>query len=151
MTTDQRDALESELRALAGVRDPVPPDVVEAALAAFTMRNLDAELAELVYDSFSDEVLLAGVRGSGGTRQLIFETPDCVLDVQIELAGERRMSGQITPPAAIGLEVRHSGGTIPAPVDPRGRFVVSSTPNGPISLRLVDDDDRAVATTWIAV
>lgn len=151
MTTEQRDAIESELRALARVRDPVPVDVVEAAIAAFTLRNLDAELAELTYDSLSDQSQLAGVRGSGGTRQLTFEGPDFVLDVQIELSGERRMAGQISPPTTSELELRHRGGTMSAPVDAAGRFVLSPTPHGPICLKFPEYGGRRLATIWVAV
>lgn len=152
MSGDERDALESELRALATVRDGVPADVVTAALAAFAMRTLDAELAELTYDSLLDEPVLAGVRGTGGTRHLTFEASDFVLDLQIGLDPERRVAGQVTPAETTELELRHSAGTIRAPVDNLGRFVAGPVPPGPFSIRVPQyADRRALATMWIAL
>lgn len=151
MSSDERDALESELRALAGVRDGVPDDVLDAALGAYVLRTLDAELAELNYDSLLDEAL-AGVRGSGATRQLSFEASDVVIDLQITLDGERQVTGQITPPDATELEFRHSAGTIQAPVDESGRFGINPAPRGPFSIRFRRDAaGRRLATMWIAI
>ena len=48
------DELEAELRRLAADREPVPAELVQAALDAFGWRDIDAELAELVYDSLVD-------------------------------------------------------------------------------------------------
>jgi hypothetical protein len=45
------DQLEHELRRLAAGLDPAPPELVQAAADAFSWRNIDAELAELVFDS----------------------------------------------------------------------------------------------------
>jgi hypothetical protein len=152
MTSDQRDALEMELRTLAGVRDPVPADVTNAALAAFEIRSLDAELAELTYDSALDEPTLAGVRGSGGTRHITFEGFGVVLDLQVEVAGERRLAGQITPSGANEMELQHGGGTIRAPVDPLGHFAVSPAPHGPFSIRIPrQGQGKSLATMWIAI
>ena len=59
--------------------DPVPEHVVEAARASFTWRTIDAELAELVYDSAGEE--LVGVRSAEATRQVTFRAPGIEIEV----------------------------------------------------------------------
>ncbi len=51
----------ADLRA-AGRLDPVPTEAVAAVRAAFIRRTIDAELAELTYDSDMDDERLAAVR-----------------------------------------------------------------------------------------
>ena len=62
------DELEHELRQLAASGNPVPPELVQAATEALSWRNVDAELAELVFDSLlnTDEATL--VRSWPGRR-----------------------------------------------------------------------------------
>ena len=45
------DALLAALRRIPRHADPVPGPVLEAARGSFTWRTIDAELAELAYDS----------------------------------------------------------------------------------------------------
>jgi hypothetical protein len=63
------DQMLGRLRAVASRADPVPAGVVVAARGAFQWRTIDAELAELVYDSWVDDVALVGVRATGGPRR----------------------------------------------------------------------------------
>ena len=56
------------LRRIAGQIDPEPATVTAGAMAAFSWRTIDAELATLTHDSLLDDDALAGVR-SGGPRQ----------------------------------------------------------------------------------
>ena len=66
------DELEAELRRLAADREPVPAELVQAAVDAFGWRNIDAELAELVYDSLIDTDEASLVRGPPGQRLVSF-------------------------------------------------------------------------------
>jgi hypothetical protein len=50
-----------ELRRIASFVEPVPPETVAAARAAFAWRTIDAELAALVHDSLVD-TSAAGLR-----------------------------------------------------------------------------------------
>ena len=52
--TSAEDAFEARLRRISGEAEPVPEHVLEAGRAAFALRDLDAELAELVADSAVD-------------------------------------------------------------------------------------------------
>ena len=72
-THDPDDRLLAELAAALDAADPVPARVLDAAKESFTWRTIDAELAELVFDSAEQQ--LAGVRGIDGTRQVTFQTP----------------------------------------------------------------------------
>ena len=56
------DALAGRLRDVVAQIDPVPHAVTEFALAAIDSRTLDAEIAELVYDSAADADQAALVR-----------------------------------------------------------------------------------------
>src|SRR4028119_2074881 len=91
---DARDlALLDELRALAGRADPVPPAAILAARSAIAWRTIDAELAELTYDSVLDDSL-AAVRTSETTRLVTFEAGDAQIEVQVAtLAEKRRLVG----------------------------------------------------------
>ena len=92
-------ALLLRLGAIAAEVDPVPDLVLEAGRAAFLLRRLDAELAELVADSATDR---AGVRG-GDDRLLSFEAGETSLELQVTArsgrpararAGRRRAGGR---------------------------------------------------------
>ena len=78
------EALLLRLGAVAREIDHVPDLVLDAGRAAFGLRRLDAELAELVADSLLDT---AGVRG-GSDRLLSFEVGDTALELQVSPRGE---------------------------------------------------------------
>src|SRR5215217_3690100 len=112
-----------ELRALAAEGDPVPERVLAAARGSFTWRTIDAELAELAYDSALDVTRLAAVRSGDTVRLLTFETPELTIELEVTDVGDRRrLLGQLVPAAAGILELRHSGGLIEIATDARGRF-----------------------------
>ena len=153
--TDEADArLLHALRAVAGSADPVPPAVVQAARDSFTWRTIDAELAELAYDSLLDDALLVGVRGGDGPRSLTFETADVVVEVEVLDAGEhRRLLGQLVPPRPAEIQVRHSGGLVTVDADEVGRFTAAGVAPGPVSLRcrVAGTDAAPVETPWVVV
>lgn len=144
---------------LAAELDQPPAELGQAVKAAFSLRTLDAELAELTYDSSQDERALAGVRDavpSDGSRFLTFEAPALVVEVEATPeGGARRLVGQLSPPAPGRLVVRHSGGTTTVDVDEFGRFSVDGIATGPISLHCEtasgDASAAAVATDWVII
>ena len=70
------DRLLEEIGQLLRRADPVPSDVTLAARSALAWRRMDAELAELLYDSALEAEPLAGVRSTAtGWRVLTFEGP----------------------------------------------------------------------------
>lgn len=141
----------AELRA-AGALDPVPADAVAAARSAFLWRTIDAELAELTYDSLFEEKELTGVRGAAEARSLTFATEDLTVELEASTVGAgRRLLGQLVPPQPGEVEVRHAGGTVTVTADELGRFS-ADVPPGPVSLRCRGSRAGAnVTTDWVVV
>src|ERR1700686_4177427 len=82
--------LEQELRLLAARIEPVPPRLLQAAVDAFAWRTIDADLAELVFDSLSDQRETALVRGSRQDRLLSFRAAGASIEVEVTAAGSTR-------------------------------------------------------------
>ena len=131
------DELEAELRRLAADREPVPAELVQAAVDAFGWRNIDAELAELVYDSLIDTDEASLVRGPPGQRLVSFAVAGITIDVEVSSAGPgRSVMGQIVPPQRATVDIRYRQDTVTVEADELGRFRSGPLPPGPASLRL---------------
>lgn len=150
---DEDDILMEELHGLIRRLDPVPYRLREAARGAYTWRTVDAELAELMQDSVVDEDQeVALVRGRLGPRLLSFESPRLALEVEVTGAGqqERRLVGQLIPPARAAISIQHGGGSTRAESDELGRFVVDGLRAGPARLRcrLLEASGPEIETEW---
>jgi len=154
----------ARLRALFAQIDPIDPVLLEHARFAFGWRTLDAELAELSYDSLADREVMAAVRDGGmagsGPRLLGFDTDvtgdtDSALTVEVEVSSERGSAclvGQLMPPAPATVCVLSSVRSHPAATvtaDELGRFRVEPVPSGPVRLR-VQVRGRTVDTSWVS-
>jgi len=147
------DLLDS-LRAVVSRVDPVPAEVEEAARATYTWRTIDAELAELAYDSLLDDDRLAGVRSVDAHRTLSFEGPAFTVEIEVaEEGGSRRLLGQLVPPHPAEIEVRHSGGLLSSRADEIGRFAAAGVAPGPVSLRcrLAGTGGATFETSWVTI
>jgi len=138
----------------AGRLDPVPFEAIVAARSSLAWRTLDAELAELAYDSLLDDNVLAGIRSADAPPRLVsFEC--AALSVEIETASTgsgRCLVGQLMPPQAAALDVQHAAGTISATADELGRFTIEDVPTGPVRVRVRPADGKgAVTTDWIVL
>ncbi|MFB7571258.1 hypothetical protein [Streptomyces sp. NPDC056165] len=137
--------LEEELRQAAAILDPVPVDLRQLAVEAYALRDLDARIAELTFDSLVDSI---PVRGATDTpRMLTFQAGD--LTVDIEVTGDGLM-GQVLPPQQARIEVL-AGPRRPGPaltVDELGRFTGDAPPAGPFALRLRAGAE-VVVTEWL--
>jgi hypothetical protein len=128
--------------------DPVPTDALATALAADGGR-LDAELAELVFDSLLDDRVVA-LRSGGDSevRSLSFAAGDRTIEVDL---ANGDLVGQVAPPGAgpLVLGVVQPGRRHEVTTDPMGRF---RSTVGPGPLRLVFSDADAgslLVTPWI--
>ncbi len=74
--------------------DPVPAHVMDNARAAFTWRTIDAELAELVFDS---ALHASGVRSEEANRQVTFRSSNVEIEIMILEDRGRRLVGQLVP------------------------------------------------------
>jgi hypothetical protein len=122
----------------------VPADLTEAALAAFALRALDAELARLTFDSLVEGA--GAVRGPDAARVLAFTAGD--VTVELELDGPR-LTGQLLPAAPAEIEVRLGARTLTVTADALGRFTAAPVEPGPLSLRCRLDAGRTLVTDWI--
>ena len=91
--------------------DPVPEHVLAGARAAFTWRTIDAELAELVFDSANE---LTGVRSEASPRQVTFQAPGVEIEAMVIDNGQRRIVGQLIPPTEATVQLA-SGERSPRP------------------------------------
>ncbi|HET7016156.1 MAG TPA: hypothetical protein VFI65_19700 [Streptosporangiaceae bacterium] len=156
------DELEAQLRSLAAGREPVPAELVAAAIEAFTSRDPDTELAELIFDSLLDQDASTLVRG-GQERLISFRGGDRSVDLEVTVAGaSRSIIGQVTPPSPVVVSIRHRDGAISVEADELGRFRAERIPPGPFSLRLPADQAQAdqaqpgpaqagLVTDWISI
>ena len=127
------DPLEEQLARVLAQVDPMPGGVAEAAHAAYLVRNLDQELAELIFDSMTEpEPVL--VRGESAERHVSFATSN--LTIEITVSGEpRRIVGQLVPPQAAELDLTKDAVVIDtATADDLGRFQFDDVPSGAISI-----------------
>ncbi|MEU3829120.1 hypothetical protein GT045_38125 [Streptomyces sp. SID486] len=136
--------LEEELREVAAVLDPVPAGLVQAALDAFALHDLDARLAELTFDSLVDALPVRGAVDA--PRMLTFRAGE--LSVDVEVTGDG-LIGQVLPPQSARIEVLGGPGTgRPVAADTLGRFTSDTPPAGPFALRLRTGAE-VIVTEWL--
>lgn len=127
--------------------DPVPENVSEFARALWSWRDIDAELVELSFDS-ADEPTPSGVRSSGTSRIVSFETGDLELDIEYH-PDTAVLMGQLSTQQNFPVELHVDGARFASQADELGRFEFEDVRGGPVSLVLSLADGRVVKTTWI--
>jgi hypothetical protein len=154
--TDDREllaALSDDEKLLAALRDAirarqaVPVWFVETGKNAYAWHNIDAELAQLTYDSRSDELVAAVTRSeTASIRALTFTSAQ--LSIELEVTDDSLL-GQIIPPGAGTVEIDTTAGTITTTVDEIGFFAVDPKPDSSFRLRCRTPDGADVMTRWI--
>jgi hypothetical protein len=131
-------------------RQAVPSWFVETGKNAFAWHNIDAELAQLTYDSNEDKREAAVVRSeTASVRSLTFTSAH--LTVELEVAASSVL-GQIIPPRGGTLEIHTKAGTITTTeMDEIGCFAVDPIPDSPFRLRCRTADGADVLTGWIVL
>lgn len=141
-----------QLREIFDAIDPPPRYLVDFAKASLSLRDLDAELAELTSDS-STEATLA-MRATAPPRLLTFVAADTTVVVEITSDdASRSLFGQLVAPAAAQVQIRHSAGTAEVSTDREGRFRATEIAAGPVSIscRFDDPGRQPVVTAWVTV
>jgi hypothetical protein len=137
-------------RALKARRD-VPHEFVRAAKDAFAWHDIDADLAQLTYDSVHGADL-AGSRTraeDASIRALTFTSPR--LTIELEVTPEALL-GQIMPIQAATVEVQTSAGAeAEVAADEIGCFSVRPAPRGTFRLRCIAVGGIDVRTGWITL
>ena len=126
--------------------DPVPTDVTDFARAAISWRTVDADLAQLSYDS-SEESTPIGVRSLSVARMLSFETSAWAIDIEYNTAS-RLLMGQIEPSREVAVELHLAGGVVATESDELGRFSFDGILPGPIALVFRPSGDEMIKTEW---
>ena len=122
---------------------PVPCEVRAAANEAYSCRWAEANVASLVFDSLLD----------GGTRRvprhLVFRGRG--LTVEVDVAADRCVIGQLFPPSATKIVLRWPGGW-PLPTPTSGAASSSLGCPGPATLRFPAPPEEGrgpLGTEWI--
>jgi len=131
-------------------RQAVPSWFIETGKNAFAWHNIDAELAQLTYDSSTDRERIAAVRSeTASIRALTFTSAH--LSIELEVTDDSLL-GQIIPPRAGTLEIHTRAGEISTTdVDEIGCFAVDPIPDSPFRLRCRAADGTDVLTGWITL
>ena len=146
---DDDDELLAALGEAIRARQEVPEWFVETGKNAYAWHNIDAELAQLTYDSSRDRDAVAMVRSEAASiRALTFTSTKLSIELEVT-AGS--LVGQIIPPQAGTLEVHTTAGVASSPVDEIGCFSVTPIPNSPFRLRCRTEDGADVLTGWITL
>jgi hypothetical protein len=144
------DRLTAELGAAVRAAEEVPASFVEAGRRALAWRNVDAELAELGYDS-ADEPASAGMRAGRATlRALTFVAGRLTIELEWSEDG---LVGQVVPQQPGEVELQQpGGGRRAAAIDDLGWFAFRApAPHGMCRLRVRTRDGSAVLTGWMTL
>jgi hypothetical protein len=140
------------LRAALAEREAVPAEFVEAAKNAFAWHNIDidAELAELTYDSSRDAEPEPSTRAeTASIRALTFTSAHLTLELEVT---HDSLLGQIVPAQAGTIKVQpREGAETTVPADRIGRFTIRPIPVGEFRLHCRTSADSDALTNWITL
>ena len=123
--------------------DPIPVRLTAAAIDAYGWRTVDAEIAELLFDSADAD--LVGVRGTSTERRSFrFGADDFVLRVHLTAA---TLIVMVEPPLSVGCRVASDDGVADHRTDELGELVVDA-PELPFRVE-VDLPGGTIVTPWI--
>jgi hypothetical protein len=146
------EALLAALREALRARRAVPPEFVEAGQNAFAWRGIDAELAQLTYDSTRDrdrEHASSTRAEDASIRALTFSSAHLTIELEVTTDS---LLGQIIPAqaATILVQTRTSAETA-VPADEIGCFSVHPLPGVPFRLQCQTAVGIDVSTGWISL
>jgi hypothetical protein len=138
------------LREAIRARQAVPSWFIETGKNAYAWHNIDAELAQLTYDSRDDRREVAVMRSeTASIRALTFTSAKLSMELEVT---EDCLLGQIIPPRHGTIEVQTRTGAITTiPVDEIGCFAVDPIPASPFRLHCRTADGADVLTGWISL
>jgi hypothetical protein len=144
------EVLLTELRQAVRARQAVPPEFVAAGKNAFTWHNIDAELAQLTYDSSRDREPTPSTRSEAASiRALTFTSAHMTIEIEVS---QDSLVGQIVPPQAGTIKILHrdSPGTA-VTADEIGCFSIHPIPSGPFRLHCRTAAGLDTFTGWITL
>ena len=144
----------SAQRGMEGLGSPekVPPSVISAAKTSFGWRNVTAAVADLDFDSATEEVSVAP--GSPApARHMRFSREGFSVEITVTRSGQR-LGGRFDPPIAGSVRLSRPGRPeLAAAVDSKGRFRFEAVGRGPVSIRTISSDPRSrgFQTAWVTI
>ena len=127
----------------------VPPEFTAAGRNAYAWHNIDAELAELTYDSL-DPASVAAVRSeTASIRALTFTSDHLTIEMEVN---EDSLLCQLVPTGEGTIEVQTRAGVAATiVVDEVGCFPISPIPAMPFRLHCRTARGENVVTGWITL
>lgn len=132
------DELESRLRRslqsmpadLLPVESKAPESLLSGARWVHEWHNMDAELAEITFDSWNEASL--SVRSNGSLRELTLEVGGHRIEIEIENDGARTatLSGMVSPAVDGTLQLLSGGRVVTVPIEGDGSFAAERVPIG---------------------
>jgi hypothetical protein len=152
MTGIGDEELFERLRTVVEEIDPMPELLLASARAAFGLRRLDAELAELVRDSAEEERgALIAVRGEGDARLISFETGQIAVELQVTERGiVRDLVAQISGVDIGTAEVETPSSRYPAELED-SVISVDGVPAGHLRIHVHTAQGRDLVTSWVRI
>jgi hypothetical protein len=146
LVSSDDDQLLAALGDAVRARQAVPDAIVEMGKGAYAWHHIDAELAQLTYDSRTDRI--AAVRSeTASVRALSFASAHLSMELEVT---EDCLLGQVIPPRAGTLEAQTgAGASTTTTVDEIGCFAVDPIPASPFRLRFRAADGTDVLTGWV--
>jgi len=144
------DELLVALRQAVRERQAVPPAFVEAGQNAFAWRNIDAELAQLTYDSARDRDRAPSLRAEpASVRALTFTSAHLAIELEVT---QDSVLGQVIPAQAAMIRIQPRAGAETAlRADEIGCFSVHPIPPGPFRLHCRTAPGIDAVTGWITL
>jgi hypothetical protein len=143
------DELLEALRQAVAARDAVPAGFIAAAQKAFAWHNIDAELAQLTYDSMRDaEPALSTRTEAASIRALTFTSGHLTIELEV---GTESLVGQIVPAQSAVITIQLMMGVeTDVQADEIGCFSIEPIPTGQFRLRCRGAGVEAI-TGWITL
>lgn len=138
------------LREALGADENVPPEFIELGKNAYAWHNIDAELAQLTYDSIHEPEEALSLRAEAASiRALTFTSAHLTIELEVS---EDSVLGQVIPaqPGVIEIQGRE-GTTATTEADEVGCFLIRPIPDSPFRLRFRTADDTDILTGSITL
>jgi len=130
--------------------EAVPPEFIELGKNAYAWHNIDAELAQLTYDSSREPQAGLSLRAEAASiRALTFTSAHLTIELEVS---EDSVLGQVIPaqPGVVELQGRE-GTTAAIEADDVGCFLIRPIPDSPFRLRFRTADGSDILTGSITL
>jgi hypothetical protein len=138
------------LREALGADESVPPEFIELGKNAYAWHNIDAELAQLTYDSMHEPDHALSLRAEAASiRALTFTSAHLTIELEVS---EDSVLGQVIPAQSGVIEIQgREGTTATTEADEVGCFLIRPIPDSPFRLRFRTADDTDILTGSITL